>query len=98
MLKKIKTVIAGFRTEGAPAYATAGTYLGEDVRTPGMPHYRVASTFVDITDPNRRIVVPMTPREARAYAAWLEAEAAYVDHLNEGLVDNREPRVKKPDE
>ncbi len=96
MLKKIKTVIAGFRTEGVPAYATVSTYLGETGREFGL--YRVATMFADVTDPNRRIVVPMTPREARAYAAWLTMEATYADHLNEGRVDAGEPRVKNPDE
>jgi hypothetical protein len=92
VLKKIKTAIIEFRREGVPAYPTAATFLGEVSREQdGL--YRVATTFTDITDPNRRFTLPMTPQEARAYAAWLIMEAAYADHLNDGRGDDTPPRV-----
>jgi hypothetical protein len=95
VLKKIKTAIVGFRREGVPAYTSSATYLGESSREAGM--YRVATTFADITDANRRATLLMTPQEARVYAAWLTMEAAYADHLNEGRVEDVVPRVVAPD-
>jgi hypothetical protein len=96
MLKKIKTAIIGFRREGVPAYTTAATYLGESSREAGM--YRVASTFADITDSNRRFTLTMTPSETRNYVSWLLMEADYADHLNEGRVEGSTPRVFHTDD
>lgn len=96
MRNALRTVVAGFVPGVRPVNVHANTYRNEATRPEGM--YRVVSRFADVSNPNVAILVPMTPAETRAYAAWLIAEAGHVDHMNNGHEEAVEPRVCDPGE
>lgn len=93
---EFKTTVIGFAKDWKAAWTSTATLLGEPKR--GEEMTRVMGTFSDVADPNRRVVIAMTPQEARNYAAWLTLEADYADYLNEGREEDVEPRVKHPED
>lgn len=95
MTKVVSTRIAGFTPDTLPAYHSPATFRSEPDGRGCLE--RVVTTFTDIAEPSRRVTVPMTPEEARNYAAWLIAEADHVDYLNAGYVENHTPRVVHPE-
>ena len=94
--KIVRTIVAGFAANTMPVHTNSATYLGETAREEVM--YRVVSVFTDVAKAGHRVVVPMTPQEARAYAAWLVAEADHTDYMNEGRTEDTEPRAVHPDD
>jgi hypothetical protein len=92
----LRTVIAGFVPGVRPVNVHAIGYQGENP-LPGET-YRVVSRFEDVSNPSVSVLVPMAPVEARAYAAWLIAEADYADHRNNGVPEDVEPRVGLPED
>lgn len=89
----LKTIVADFRPGQFGAWTSTTTFAAEPDRD--APLCRVVTGYTDVRDPNVRVIVPMTPLEARRYAVWLVAAADEADMLNEGFTESQEPRIDR---